>query len=78
VGAWEPAIDPAAWSGRREVHMLVQRVVQRDGDDRREWRPTLSPLVWSPVAELSAMPTTPASAFDRQHSIARWAAACSR
>jgi len=27
VGAWEPAIDPAAWSGDRQVHMLVQRVV---------------------------------------------------
>lgn len=34
VGAWEPAIDPAAWSGARRLQMLVQRVSQRDGDDR--------------------------------------------
>ena len=50
VGAWEPAIDPAAWAGSRQVHMLVQRVVQRDGDDRTG---TAAPtpvglLVWKP------------------------------
>ena len=35
LGAWEPAIDPTAWTTSAELHMLVQRVVQRDGDDRR-------------------------------------------
>ncbi len=64
VGAWEPAIDPAAWARFRQVHMLVQRVTQRDGDDRvgANVPPTpIATLVWSPGAErLSAMPQTPA------------------
>jgi hypothetical protein len=53
VGAWEPAIDPAAWSGLRQVHMLVQRVTQRDGDDRTGVAaPTpIGLLVWSPSAD---------------------------
>ncbi len=56
VGAWEPAIDPAAWSGRREVHLLVQRVVQRDGDDRTGVAaPTpISLLAWSPATAARA------------------------
>jgi hypothetical protein len=55
VGAWEPAIDPTAWAGRRQVHMLVQRVMQRDGDDRTgEAAPTpIGLLAWRPVAERS-------------------------
>jgi len=50
VGAWEPAIDPAAWSGDRQVHMLVQRVVQRDGDDRTGMAAAtpIGLLVWKP------------------------------
>jgi len=53
VGAWEPAIDPTAWAGLREVHMLVQRVTQRDGDDRTgEAAPTpIGLLVWRPAAD---------------------------
>ncbi len=53
VGAWEPAIDPAAWAGLRQVHMLVQRVTQRDGDDRTgAAAPTpIGLLVWSPPAD---------------------------
>ena len=53
VGAWEPAIDPAAWSALRQVHMLVQRVMQRDGDDRTGVAaPTpIGLLVWSPAAD---------------------------
>ena len=49
-GAWEPAIDPDAWSQRHEVHTLVQRVVQRDGDDRTGTAaPTpIGLLVWKP------------------------------
>jgi len=55
VGAWEPAIDPAAWAGLRQVHMLVQRVVQRDGDDRTGVAaPTpIGLLVWSPSPDRS-------------------------
>jgi hypothetical protein len=53
VGAWEPAIDPTAWAGLREVHMLVQQVTQRDGDDRTgEAAPTpIGLLVWRPAAD---------------------------
>jgi hypothetical protein len=53
VGAWEPAIDPAAWTSLRQVHMLVQRVMQRDGDDRTGVAaPTpIGLLVWSPSAD---------------------------
>jgi hypothetical protein len=53
VGAWEPAIDPTAWAERRQVHMLVQRVTQRDGDDRTgEAAPTpIGLLVWRPAAD---------------------------
>ena len=53
VGAWEPAIDPAAWVGLRQVHMLVQRVTQRDGDDRTgAAAPTpIGLLVWSPSTD---------------------------
>jgi hypothetical protein len=53
VGAWEPAIDPAAWAGLRQVHVLVQRVTQRDGDDRTGVAaPTpIGLLVWSPAAD---------------------------
>lgn len=51
VGAWEPSLDPEqARSG--ELHMLVQRVEQRDGDDARAAAVPPSPiasLVWSPA-----------------------------
>jgi hypothetical protein len=33
LGAWEPVIDPTQWSRSRQVHLLVQRVSQRDGND---------------------------------------------
>lgn len=54
VGAWEPAIDPTAWARFRQAPMLVQRVMQRDGDDRvgATVAPTLiGLLVWSPIEE---------------------------
>jgi hypothetical protein len=65
VGGWEPAIDPAAWSVRRELHMLVQRVVQLDGDDRTgAAAPTpIGLLVWSPstAARVPRPPSVPPS-----------------
>lgn len=51
VGAWEPAIDPAAWARLGQAHMLVQEVVQRDGDDRVAAATPPTPialLVWEP------------------------------
>ena len=33
LGAWEPSYDPVAWRTRGELHMLVQQVEQRDGND---------------------------------------------
>jgi len=65
VGGWEPAIDPAAWSVRRELHMLAQRVVQLDGDDRTgAAAPTpIGLLVWSPsaAARVARPPSVPPS-----------------
>lgn len=34
IGAWEPSIDPVPWKERGEIHLLVQKVEQRDGNDR--------------------------------------------
>ncbi len=33
LGAWEPVIDPTQWGRSRQVHLLAQRVSQRDGED---------------------------------------------
>ena len=51
VGAWEPSVDPVAWSGFGEVHLLLQTVEQHDGNDRvaRTVPPTpIGSLVWKP------------------------------
>lgn len=51
VGAWEPSYDPAAWEKSQQLHMLVQRAEQRDGNDRTAAPapPTqISVLTWSP------------------------------
>lgn len=34
VGAWEPSADPVQWPRFRQIHLLVQAVEQRDGNDR--------------------------------------------
>lgn len=50
VGAWEPSLDPVA-AGQGRLEMLVQRVVQRDGNDREaaEIPPTpIFSLSWTP------------------------------
>ncbi len=51
VGAWEPSFDPIAWDRTGELHLVVQPVVQRDGNDREAAAvpPTpVSVLVWPP------------------------------
>ncbi len=53
VGAWEPSFDPAQWSRSGQLHLLVQRVEQRDGDDQRAAVAPPSPiasLIWVPFA----------------------------
>jgi hypothetical protein len=51
LGAWEPSVDPVSWQTSGEIHLLVQAVSQRDGDDRR---PVVAPptpiglLAWKP------------------------------
>ena len=60
VGAWEPSVDPQQWSRFGQLHLLVQHVEQRDGDDRRPAATGPSPigsLLWSPyLAELGVTP----------------------
>lgn len=51
LGAWEPSIDPVRWQASGEIHLLVQAVAQRDGDDRQPVAAPPTPvgvLVWRP------------------------------
>jgi hypothetical protein len=51
VGAWEPSIDPEAWTRYGEIHLLRQTVEQQDGNDRtaQSVPPTpISTLIWKP------------------------------
>jgi len=51
LGAWEPSVDPVRWRTSEEIHLLVQAVSQRDGDDRRPVAAPPTPiavLVWKP------------------------------
>ncbi|MFZ5494698.1 MAG: BNR repeat-containing protein [Verrucomicrobiota bacterium] len=53
VGAWEPSQDPVAWDRTGELHLLVQPVVQRDGNDREAAAVPATPvyaLFWNPFA----------------------------
>jgi rhamnogalacturonyl hydrolase YesR len=53
MGAWEPAFDPERWARLTQLHLLVQKVEQRDGDDRSGASTTATPigtLIWSPEA----------------------------
>jgi hypothetical protein len=36
LGAWEPTIDPVQWQRFQELHLLIQPVQQRDGNDAEE------------------------------------------
>lgn len=52
VGAWEPSNDPIAWNHAGEAHFLLQRVEQRDGDDREAADVPATPissLKWIPA-----------------------------
>jgi hypothetical protein len=47
----EPSIDPVRWQASGEIHLLVQAVAQRDGDDRQPVAAPPTPLgvrVWKP------------------------------
>lgn len=61
VGAWEPSLDPQQWARFGQLHLLVQPVTQRDGDDRQPAAAPATPiasLIWSPyVAALGAAST---------------------
>jgi rhamnogalacturonyl hydrolase YesR len=57
VGAWEPSFDPVAWDRLGQAQLLVQKVEQRDGDDRKAAvnTPTaIGVLVWSAEASRRA------------------------
>jgi hypothetical protein len=51
VGAWEPSFDVAQWRRFAQVHLLVQAVQQRDGNDSSPAPATPTPvsiLMWKP------------------------------
>lgn len=54
LGAWEPSIDPILWRRLAQAHLLVQNVVQRDGDDSVAATLAATPiasLVWAPMTD---------------------------
>jgi rhamnogalacturonyl hydrolase YesR len=56
VGAWEPTADLALWQRFHQLHLLVQPVEQRDGNDSSLASPTatattIASLIWSPFIE---------------------------
>lgn len=63
VGAWEPSLDPEQWTRFAQIHLLVQNVTQRDGNDQQAATTlpsTVSSLIWSPfVAGFSHEPFHP-------------------
>lgn len=51
VGMWEPTYDEAAWKKRKEIHLLIQRVGQGEGESLEDIpAQMLSILVWVPNA----------------------------
>lgn len=63
VGAWEPSLDSAQWNRFGQLHLLVQALTQRDGNDREAAATaptTVSSLIWSPfIAGFAAEPVIP-------------------
>lgn len=54
VGAWEPSLDPEQAANRQQLHLLVQFVEQRDGNDTEAANIAPTPvasLSWDPRAE---------------------------
>jgi rhamnogalacturonyl hydrolase YesR len=51
LGAWEPSVDPVLWHRFSQAHFLVQRVTQRDGDDKTSaaQRAPIASLIWAPA-----------------------------
>lgn len=61
LGGWEPSIDPVLWRRFQQVHLLVQRVTQHDGDDLTTTAQSspIATLIWAPAAErMRARPPT--------------------
>jgi hypothetical protein len=61
VGAWEPSFDPVQAQRSAQFHALVQRVEQRDGDDRQAAAVPPTPvgvLIWNPMppSDLGSVP----------------------
>lgn len=53
VDAWEPSIDTAQWRRFNQIHLLVQKVHQLDGNDRAPATGSAAPvsiLMWTPSA----------------------------
>jgi hypothetical protein len=44
LGAWEPSLDPLRWTATGEIHLLIQAVSQRDGDDKQPVRVPPTPI----------------------------------
>jgi rhamnogalacturonyl hydrolase YesR len=79
LGAWEPSHDPEQWRRMRQLHLLVQKVEQQDGNDHRtsDTPPTpVASLIWSPVlqslvldratlANAAPLPVPPAGSLSR-------------
>ena len=52
VDAWEPSLDTAQWKQFHQIHLLVQKVQQLDGNDRKPGVAAPSPvsvLIWNPA-----------------------------
>jgi hypothetical protein len=52
LGAWEPSHDPEQWRQQRQLHLLIQKVEQRDGDDSQLAKVPETPvstLIWLPA-----------------------------
>ncbi len=44
LGSWEPVFDPVQWDRLQQIHLLVQRVQQADGDDQRGTAAKATPI----------------------------------
>jgi hypothetical protein len=50
VGSWEPTYDTELWKSRKQLHLFVQRVEQKDAEGQTTLPPQLISVVeWNPV-----------------------------